>query len=361
VCSKRSTRSGRRASKRTQSKQRLNDGERQYIERLKNNADKINDWLRAYKEEGKNHGFLARGLKFAKIAKNAAKKAIGYQTSYDQLLQLVKDLDENLRNLNITITLDIHGVTQHIHAQLSEVVVQQQKVMDMVQQRLNALPPGSKVPENTAKEIAGWVRVDFERVVRDLRVENHVLWGEVHEFRAEVQAGFQGLNHQMHHHHQQQQMVLQMVEEMRKDVMEMLKQALAGPVVPLNLEAQDFWKQSFKDSPVQVDCKTFAGRLKQRYPCIQDYDLMIADGLDVDGDGKVDIEEFRLWAKDGVQSAVDRALQKSRKPLAAQAQNLPIPGGGQWFFECVHSTPAPAQRRWRVAPRLRACALRAFA
>jgi Ca2+-binding EF-hand superfamily protein len=365
----------------TQSKQRLGleSGEIQYIERLANNVDAIKLWLSYYKEEGKQHGFLARGLRIAKMAQNVAKKAIGFQTSYDQLLELVKALDENLQRLNIIVTLDIHGVTQDIHAQLSKVVEQQQEVMDKVQQRLNTLPPGSKVPENTAQEIAGWVRVDFERVVRDLRVENRELWGQVHEtlenIGAEVHAGFQGLmmNHQqqmMNHQEQMmhQMMMLQLVEEMRKQIT-MLKlnpHSSSCPKVPLNPEAQDFWKQNFKDSP-EVDCKTFAEALQRRYCFIQDAnDLhLIAHGLDIDGDGKVNTEEFRLWAKDGVQSAFARELQKSRTTLAAQAKavkNPPISGGVlvQWLFECVHPTPAPAQRRWRVTPRLRACALRAF-
>jgi hypothetical protein len=334
-------------------------------------VDAIKLWLSYYKEEGKKHGFLARGLRIARMAKNAAKKAIGFQTSYDQLLELVKALDENLQRLNIIVTLDIHGVTQDIHAQLSKVLEQQQEAMDKVQQRLNTLPPGSTVPENTAKEIAEWVRVDFERVVRDLRVENRELWGQVHEklenIGAEVHAGFQGLmmNHQEQMMHQM--MMLQLVNEMRKQIA-MLKHnphASSVPKVPLNPEAQDFWKQNFKDSP-EVDCKTFAESLQRRYRFIQDAnDLhLIAHGLDVDGDGKVNIEEFRLWAEDGVQSAFARELRKSRTTLAAQAKavkNPPTSGGVQWLFECVHPTPAPAQRRWRVAPRLRAFAMRAFA
>ena len=361
----------------TQSKQTLEDGEKYYIKRLANNVEAIKSWLSVYKEEGKKHGFLARGLRIAKMAKNAAKKAIGFQTSYDQLLELMKALDENLQRLNIIVTLDIHGVTQDIQAQLSKVLEQQQEAMDKVQQRLNTLTPGSKVPENTAKEIAGWVRVDFERVVRDLRVDNRELWGQVHEklenIGAEVNAGFQ---QQMMNHQEQmmnQAMMLQLVNEMRNQLVnEMRKIAMlknnphasSVPKVPLNPEAQDFWKQNFKDSP-EVDCKTFAECLQLRYHIQDANDLhLIAYGLDVDGDGKVNIEEFRLWAQDGVQSAFDRELRKSRTTLAAQAQavqNPPTSGGVQWLFECVHPTRAPAKRRWHVAPLLRACAMRAFA
>ena len=50
----------------------LEIGEIQYIERLANNVDAIKLWLSYYKEEGKKHGFLARGLRIARMAKNAA-------------------------------------------------------------------------------------------------------------------------------------------------------------------------------------------------------------------------------------------------------------------------------------------------
>jgi hypothetical protein len=334
----------------TQSKQGLGleIGEIHYIERLKKIVDAIESWLSVYKDEGKKHGFLARGLR---MAKNAAKKAIGFQTSYDQLLEHMKALDENLQRLNIIVTLDIHGVTQDIQAQLSKVLEQQQEAMDKVQQRLNTLTPGSKVPENTAKEIAGWVRVDFERVVRDLRDNNRELWGQVHEklenIGAEVHAGFQQqmMNHQEQMMNQAMMLQLmnhqeQMIKEMRNQVNEMRKIAMlknnphasSVPKVPLNPEAQDFWKQNFKDAP-EVDCKTFADSLRLRYHIQNANDLnLIAHGLDVDGDGKVNIEEFRLWAQDGVQSAFDRELRKSRTTLAAQAQavkNPPTSGGVQ--------------------------------
>lgn len=65
--------------------------------------------------------------------------------------------------------------------------------------------------------------------------------------------------------------------------------------------------------------------------------------------------------------STDYGYATAQLPNAPPMSGQQIPDTGRegvqglWFFECVHPTPAPAPRRRRVAPWLRACVLRAFA
>jgi hypothetical protein len=152
-----------------QSKEQLTRGEQQLIENLKKDAEDMNSWLSAYKQEKNKNGYLARGLK---IAKNAAKKAVGIETSYAQLLEIVGAMEHKLKTLQIFVAFDIH-------AGVAQVLQKQQEQMEQVQKMLQEVPSGREVPSDTAKEIAGLLGVEVARVVQDLRVDNRELWGQV--------------------------------------------------------------------------------------------------------------------------------------------------------------------------------------
>ena len=170
------------------SKQTLTRSETQLIAGLKDDVDDIWDWLKAYEKDGRKHGFFARGLK---MTKNMARRAMGVETSYDKLLEMVEGLEKKLQHLQIVVELDIHDAVM-------QVLRDQQHLMHKVHQILHALPAGHQVPQETAREIAGLVGVEVGRVVQELRMDNLELWLQVHEKLdhsfAEVNEGVQEVN-----------------------------------------------------------------------------------------------------------------------------------------------------------------------
>ncbi len=281
------------------SKEQLTRGESQLIAALKQDADDIWSWLSAYKEEGSKNGYFARGLK---MAKNAAKKAVGIETSHAQLLDLVGELEQKLKTLQIVVAFDIH-------AGIAQVLQKQQELMDQVQKRLQALPSGLEVPRDTAEAIAELVGMEIgqpdsaegsaerkawvARVVNDLRVDNRELWGQVHEKLDHIGAEVHETNRGVQDLH-------------RKFDLHM---NLGGNVKASNTKAADFWKTYFTGTD-NVTWKIFVIALKEEFS-FDDHSLdLIRSYLDVDADGSISILEFNVrTAKDGVEGTCLKALQ----------------------------------------------------
>jgi hypothetical protein len=251
------------------SKQQLNSGEFQMIGNLRQDADEIKSWLSAYREEGVATGYIARGLK---MAKNAAKKVVGMETSYAKLLDLVESLEQNLKNLQIDVVLDLH-------ADVQKVLKQQEELMNKVQQTLNALPRGSEVPSATAEEIAGLVGMDIKDVVNELLVKNEKLWGQVHEKLEDIGAEVHETN-------------LGVKELHRKFDLH-----LGGNVIVCdkvhNPEAAEFWKKYFGDLG-KVSWNIFAGALESSFSFDKDDLDRIRGHFDMDGDGHIGSVEFNV-------------------------------------------------------------------
>ena len=245
------------------SKEQLTREEMQLIKNLKEDADDISSWLSAYKQEKSKNGYFARGLK---MAKNAAKKAVGMETSYAQLLDIVGQLERNLKNLQIVVAFDIH-------AGVAEVLQKQQELMEQVQKRLQEVPSGLEVPSDTAKEIAELVGVDVARVVQDLRVENRELWGQVDQKLDHIGAE---------------------VHETNLGVQELLRRSnLGGNVEIKNPEAAKFWKNNFMDSKT-VLWDVFAAALEVSFSFDKDDLDCIRRYFDFGSDGYIDAVEFNV-------------------------------------------------------------------
>jgi len=245
------------------SKEQLTREEMQLIKNLKEDADDISSWLSAYKQEKSKNGYFARGLK---MAKNAAKKAVGMETSYAQLLDIVGQLERNLKNLQIVVAFDIH-------AGVAQVLQKQQELMQQVQKRLQEVPSGLEVPSDTAKEIAELVGVDVARVVQDLRVDNRELWGQVDQKLDHIGAE---------------------VHETNLGVQELLRRSnLGGNVEIKNPEAAEFWKNNFMDSKT-VLWDVFAAALEVSFSFDKDDLDCIRRYFDFGSDGNIDAVEFNV-------------------------------------------------------------------
>ena len=247
------------------SKEQLSRAESQLIAALKQDADDIKSWLCKYKEEGCKNGFFARGFK---MAKNLAKKAVGMETSYAALLELVGDMEHKLNTLQINVAFDIH-------AGVAQVLQKQQELMEQVQKRLQEVPSGLEVPSDTAKEIAELVGVDVARVVQDLRVDNRELWGQVDQKLDHIGAE---------------------VHETNLGVQELLRRSnLGGNVEIKNPEAAEFWKNNFMDSKT-VLWDVFAAALEVSFSFDKDDLDCIRRYFDFGGggDGHIDVVEFNV-------------------------------------------------------------------
>jgi hypothetical protein len=236
------------------------------------------------------------------MAKNAAKKAVGIETSHAQLLDLVGELEQKLKTLQIVVAFDIH-------AGIAQVLQKQQELMDQVQKRLKARPSGLEVPRDTAEAIAELVGMEIgqpdsaegsaerkawvARVVNDLRVDNRELWGQVHEKLDHIGAEVHETNRGVQDLH-------------RKFDLHM---NLGGNVKASNTKAADFWKTYFTGTD-NVTWKIFVIALKEEFS-FDDHSLdLIRSYLDVDADGSISILEFNVrTAKDGVEGTCLKALQ----------------------------------------------------
>ena len=120
------------------------------IQKLKASVETLHSWLKAFNEEKKKaSGKIARGLK---MMKNVGKKFSGQQTTYDQLLVLVKELDDNLKDMQVVVTMELH-------AGIENVVSDQKAMMAKVDQLLRSQAP----PQGSAQVLpAGWRRLEDE-------------------------------------------------------------------------------------------------------------------------------------------------------------------------------------------------------
>ena len=112
------------------------------IQKLKASVETLHSWLKAFNEEKKKSGGkIARGLK---MMKNVGKKFSGQQTTYDELLKMVKELDDNIKDMQVVVTAELH-------AGIENVVDDQKTMMKMIDELLRnqrnqaQTPPGAQV------------------------------------------------------------------------------------------------------------------------------------------------------------------------------------------------------------------------
>ena len=156
----------------------LSLGDNRIIEQLTSHVLRIRDWLEAYKNEGKQVGMLARGLK---VCCNLKKKATGQDTSFDVLLNTVSALEKTLHDMQVVMQVDL-GV------EVAKVVSEQERMMKKVDQLLSersSVGMSREAMRALADHIADVCGMSTEAMMHEMNASNQALWGQMEQHHQE--------------------------------------------------------------------------------------------------------------------------------------------------------------------------------
>ena len=341
----------------------LSAGDARLVQELQGHVFNIQSWLYAFRQKGKAQGILARGMH---VCKNLKKRVMGAETTFEQLLRFVGELEKTLHDMQVVMQVDLT-------IEIAKVVSQQEVMMQKVSQLLARSKEGMSAAENKelAEETAEICRMHVDKVLQELRSDNAELWGQVDRRLDRIESN------QRNNHAELQDAVHEMGENIDRQL-EQIREALKSekkqgkgcttvgrspevsprgvhaPLLPYgwepvtsnsgktyyknrhtgqtqsefpewvrikNREARTFWQKYFGNEDT-VSWNLFKKAMQKEFHFGEDDLTLMQEEVDCNGDGVVSQLEFNLFS---IATGIRGALESLREKAACPGRRQPPP------------------------------------
>ena len=334
----------------------LSAGDARLVQKLQGHVSNIHSWLYTFRQKGKAQGILARGMH---VCKNLKKRVMGEETTFEQLLSFVAELEKTLHDMQVVMQVELT-------IEIAKVVSQQEVMMQKVSQLLARSNEGMSAAEKKelAEETAEICRMHVDKVLQELRSDNAELWGQVdrrldriesnqRNNHAELRDAFQEMGENIDRQLEQIREALKSEKKQGKACTtvgrspEVSPRGVHAPLLPYgwepvtsnsgktyyknrhtgqtqsefpewvlikNREARTFWQKYFGNEDT-VSWNLCKKAMQKEFQFGEDDLTLMQEEVDCNGDGVVSQLEFNIFSiATGIRGALERLREKAACP-----------------------------------------------
>ena len=284
----------------------LSAGDLRLVEKLQCHVIDINTWLSTFREmleKGEKKGFIKRWMH---VCGNLKKKAIGTETTFQQLLKLVGELEKTLRDMQVVMQVSVATDVRNVVERQTQMMQMMQQLLEKMEQPIDKGMSAAEQQE-VAKRMAEISGMHVRQVLEEYKDVLEEIKGS--RIPPPPQPG---------------PLPYGWVKATSKSGQVYYKHTESGHTQPEfpdwalinNPEARKFWLKFFSNSD-SVPWDLFKRSMKEEFG-FSDADLaLIRGGCDIQGDGVVSKLEFNIFSvSHGIRGGLEILQERANAPKA---------------------------------------------